>query len=67
MSDLLTTTEAAKALGFKNSSTFLRWAKRVRFPLVRLSHKAVRARRKDVERWAETSQDYDGLRRIETD
>jgi predicted DNA-binding transcriptional regulator AlpA len=63
VTDLLTTREAAKALGFKTTQTFLRWAKRVGFPIVRLSSRAVRVRPEEIPRWIESCEDSEGSER----
>ena len=66
MTYLLTSSEAATALGFKSAQTFLRWAHRSAFPLVRLSRRHIRVRKDDVEKYLRTIADYNGLKRLDS-
>lgn len=58
---LLKPPEAARRLGFASAQTFLRWAKREGFPLMRLSRSTIRVRESDVEEYLRTSADSYGL------
>jgi excisionase family DNA binding protein len=54
---LLKSSEAAERLGFASAQTFLRWARRTGFPLIRLSPNTVRVRKSDVEKYLGTYAD----------
>lgn len=58
MREMLKPHEAASRLGFASAQTFLRWAKRTEFPLVRLSSNTIRVRESDVAEYLRTHADY---------